>query len=108
LTAISPRSGVFLRRPQIIAALAAYYTAKAAFLAEGAAFPPDLSALLLTTKSRLAAIRKWRGFSKAELVTKAGIQQGYLTDLETKRRSGLAATIERLAAALEVPVAWFV
>jgi hypothetical protein len=34
------------------------------------------------------------------------IRQGYLSDLETKRRKGLDSTMERLAAALEVPVAW--
>ena len=86
---------------------AAYDAAKAEFVAEGApAFPPELSAMLFATKSRLAAIRKWRGLSQAELAAKAGIQQGYLSDLETKRRSGLAATIERLAEALDVPLAW--
>jgi len=61
---------------------------------------------MLTTKSRLAAARKGRGLSQAELAAKAGIQQGYLSDLETKRRAGLAAKIERLAAALDVSVAW--
>jgi len=87
--------------------VAAYDAAKAAFEADGApVFPPGLSALMLTTKSRLAAARKGRGLSQAELAAKAGIQQGYLSDLETKRRAGLAATIERLAAALDVSVAW--
>jgi len=41
-----------------------------------------------------------------DLAAKIGIRQGYLSDLETKRRKGLDSTMERLAAALEVPVAW--
>jgi transcriptional regulator with XRE-family HTH domain len=40
------------------------------------------------------------------ITAKIGIRQGYLSDLETKRRKGLDSTMERLAAALEVPVAW--
>jgi transcriptional regulator with XRE-family HTH domain len=41
-----------------------------------------------------------------ELAAKVGIGQGYLFDLENERRKGLASTLARLAAALDVPVAW--
>ena len=86
----------------------AAYDAVVAELAAGEAspLPAELSALLLTYKSRLAAARRWRGMTQAELAAKVGVGQGYLSDLETKRRKGLDSTIERLAAALEVPVAW--
>jgi DNA-binding XRE family transcriptional regulator len=86
----------------------AAYDAAVAELAAGAAspLPAELSALLLRYKSRLAAARRWRGMTQAELAAKVGVGQGYLSDLETKRRKGLDSTIERLAAALEVPVAW--
>jgi DNA-binding Xre family transcriptional regulator len=66
----------------------------------------ELSALLLKYKSRLGAARRWRGMSQAELAAKVGVGQGYLSDLETKRRKGVASTIERLAAALDIPLAW--
>lgn len=84
------------------------YDAAMAELGSGAApsLPAELSALLLKHKSRLAAARRWRGLSQAQLAAKAAIRQGYLSDLETKRRKGLASTIERLAAALDVPAAW--
>jgi ribosome-binding protein aMBF1 (putative translation factor) len=84
------------------------YDAAVADLAAGSAspLPAELSALLLKYKSRLRAVRRWRGMSQAELAVKVGIRQGYLSDLETKRRKGVASTIERLAAALDVPVAW--
>jgi ribosome-binding protein aMBF1 (putative translation factor) len=84
------------------------YDAAVADLAAGSGspLPAELSALLLKYKSRLRAVRRWRGMSQAELAVKVGIRQGYLSDLETKRRKGIASTIERLAAALDVPVAW--
>jgi ribosome-binding protein aMBF1 (putative translation factor) len=85
----------------------AYDAAKAEFEAGGSiAFPPDLSALLLKHKSRLAAARKWRGLSQADLAAKVEIRQGFLSDLETGRRKGSVATIERLAATLDVPYDW--
>jgi transcriptional regulator with XRE-family HTH domain len=37
---------------------------------------------------------------------KAGIGQGYLSDLENGRRSGTPETIAKLAEALNVPVEW--
>jgi len=87
--------------------IAAYDAAKAEFQTGGSiAFPTDLSALLLKHKSRLAAARKWRGLSQADLAAKVEIRQGFLSDLETGRRKGSAATIERLAAALDVPCDW--
>jgi ribosome-binding protein aMBF1 (putative translation factor) len=88
---------------------AAYVEAKAEWEAQGRPiFPPELSALLLKSKSRLAAIRKWRGLSQDVLAGKAEIKQGYLSDIETGRRSGSQATIARLAGVLEVPVEWLI
>jgi ribosome-binding protein aMBF1 (putative translation factor) len=88
---------------------AVYVEAKAEWEAQGRPiFPPEVSALLLKNKSRLAAIRKWRGLSQDALAEKAEIQQGYLSDLETGRRSGAHATLERLANALDVPALWLI
>jgi len=90
-----------------VADTAAYAEAKAEWEAAGRpTFPPELSALLLEYKSRLAAIRRWRGLSQETLAQKAGIGQGYLSDLETGRRAGAPATLVRLAAALEVEAGW--
>ncbi|MGO9741407.1 MAG: helix-turn-helix domain-containing protein [Roseiarcus sp.] len=86
---------------------AAYVEAKAEWEAEGQpVFPPELSQALLKHKSRLAAIRRWRGLSQETLAGKVDIQQGYLSDLETGRRSGAPATLARLASALDVPISW--
>jgi ribosome-binding protein aMBF1 (putative translation factor) len=68
--------------------------------------PADLTALILTRKSRLAAVRKWRGLSQAQLASRAKLRQGYLSDMETGRRNGAPTTMERLASALDVPLKW--
>lgn len=87
--------------------IAAYDTAKAEFGAGGGeTVPPEISRMVLNGKSRLAAVRKWRDLSQAELAERVGIAQGYLSDLETRRRAGNPETIAHLAAALDVPVSW--
>ena len=87
--------------------VAAYDSAIAA-LAEGAeaVLPARVSALILEGDSRLAAVRKWRGLTQAELADEAGVRQGYVSDLESGRRKGAAATLERIARTLDIPIKW--
>jgi DNA-binding XRE family transcriptional regulator len=68
--------------------------------------PAEVSMDLLRGVSRLAALRRWRGLSQKELAARAGIAQGFLSDIERRRRVGAAETIDRLAAALDVTRAW--
>ncbi len=68
--------------------------------------PADVSMDLLRGASRLSALRRWRGLSQKELAARAGIAQGFLSDIERRRRTGAAETIDRLASALDVPRAW--
>ena len=68
--------------------------------------PPEVSAAILRGESRLKAIRNWRGETQLHLNFKTGIGQGYLSDLESGRRTGTPETIARLAQALSVPVEW--
>ena len=89
--------------------VAAYDAAMAAL--EGGAeavLPAELSALILEGASLLAAVRKWRGLSQADLAQKAGLRQGAVSDLEPGRRKGAQATLERIASALDVPLNWIV
>ena len=86
--------------------IAIYDARKAELAAGGGVLPPEVSAAILKGDSRLKAIRKWRGTGQADLATKTGLGQGYLSDLENGRRSGTRATLAKLAEALEVPVAW--
>lgn len=86
----------------------AIYDARKAELAVGGdgVLPPEVSAAILRGDSRLKAIRKWRDETQLHLEFKTGIGQGYLSDLESGRRTGTPETIAKLAEALNVPVEW--
>ena len=71
-----------------------------------AALPEAVTTLLLRGNSRLRAIRLWRKLPQTELAEKTGIAQGYLSDLESGRRSGGADVIRTLAECLDVPAEW--
>jgi hypothetical protein len=86
--------------------VAVYDARKSELSAGGEVLPPEVSAAILRGDSRLKAIRKWRRQTQLYLQFKTRIGQGYLSDLESGRRTGTAETLEKLAQALEVPVAW--
>ncbi len=86
---------------------AAIYDARKASLAAGeAVLPPEVSAAILRGESRLRAIRNWRDVTQSHLAFQTGIGQGYLSDLESGRRTGTPETLAKLAQALDVPVEW--
>jgi Helix-turn-helix len=82
----------------------AIYDARKA--ADSVVLPPEVSAAILRGESRLKAIRNWRDETQLHLSFKTGIGQGYLSDLESGRRTGTTETIAKLADALSVPVEW--
>ena len=86
--------------------IAVYDARKAELAAVGGVLPPAVSDAILRGDSRLKAIRKWRDETQQHLEFKTGIGQGYLSDLESGRRTGTPETIAKLAEALEVPVEW--
>jgi DNA-binding XRE family transcriptional regulator len=87
--------------------VAIYDARKAELALDGqGTLPPEVSAAMLTGDSLLQAIRKWRGKTQSVVAELAGIQQGYLSDLESGRRNGAPDTLERLACVLDVPVGW--
>ncbi len=71
-----------------------------------AILPAEVSAFISRGDRRLKAIRRWRGLSQVELSDKAGIAQGYLSEIESGRKAGAGETIDAIAAALEVPRSW--
>ena len=86
--------------------VAIYDARKAELAAGGAVLPPEVSAAILRGESRLKALRNWRDQTQLHLSFKTRIGQGYLSDLESGRRTGTPETIKKLAEALDVPVAW--
>lgn len=86
--------------------IAIYDARKAELAAGGVVLPPEVSAAILRGESRLKAIRNWRDETQLQLNIKTGVGQGYLSDLESGRRTGGPETIAKLARALNVPVEW--
>lgn len=85
----------------------ALYDARKAELAAGdGVLPVEVSAAILRGDSRLKAIRNWRGETQLHLASETGLGQGYLSDLESGRRTGTPETIAKIAQALNVPVGW--
>lgn len=70
--------------------------------------PEEVSRYLLSGDSLVKAIRRWRRLTQAEVAEKAGIGQGYLSEIETREKKGTEETLTRLAAALDVPTKWLV
>lgn len=86
--------------------VAIYDIRKAELASGGVVLPPEVSAAILRGESRLKAVRNWRGATQLHLNSRTGIGQGYLSDIESGRRTGTPETIAKLAQALDVPVEW--
>ena len=86
--------------------IAIYDARKAELNTGGIVLPAAVSAAMLRGESRLKAIRKWRDMTQLHIESKTHIGQGYLSDLESGRRTGTAETIAKLAKVLKVPVEW--
>ncbi|MGH6802027.1 MAG: helix-turn-helix domain-containing protein [Methyloceanibacter sp.] len=52
--------------------------------------------------SPIKPLRRWRKLTQAELADKAGISQGYLSEIETGKKLGDLATLRAIAGALRV------
>jgi DNA-binding Xre family transcriptional regulator len=90
------------------AADVAIYDARMADLSAGRdeRLPEEVSSAMLRGASLLTALRKWRGVTQLDLAAKAGVGQGYLSDLESGRRKGAPETLDALSTALDVPRDW--
>jgi ribosome-binding protein aMBF1 (putative translation factor) len=86
----------------------AIYDARKAELSAGrdSPLPAAVSDLILKGDSLPRALRRWRGLTQLELAAKAEVSQGYVSDIESRRRTGAPETLQRLAKALNVPMQW--
>ncbi|HEY9010915.1 MAG TPA: helix-turn-helix transcriptional regulator [Devosia sp.] len=87
--------------------VAAYDAAKAA-TANSAPIPVEISRLVQKGDSILKAIRTWRDIGQVKLAYDIGTSQGFISDLESRRRKLTPEVAEKLAAALNVPVDWLI
>lgn len=70
--------------------------------------PTEVSAAMLKGDRFLKALRKWRGVTQADLARKADLTQGYLSEIERGDKIGAPESLERIAAALDVPPSWLI
>jgi DNA-binding XRE family transcriptional regulator len=86
----------------------AIYDIRKAELAAGRSslLPRPVGEAMLKGDSLLRALRRWRDITQTELAAKAGVGQGYVSDLENRRRAGAPDTLRRLAIALDAPLEW--
>jgi DNA-binding XRE family transcriptional regulator len=88
-------------------AVATYDARMAELAAEAnAILPAAVSLEMLKGASRFKALRRWRGLSQTGLAAKADLRQGYLSEIENRRKIGSAETLAKLAKALDVPLQW--
>lgn len=72
------------------------------------ALPAGVSRHVSKGASLVKAIRMWRAISQSELAAKAGVSQGFLSDLENRRRARSPEIGRKLAKALNVPEHWLI
>lgn len=65
-------------------------------------FPAEVVDALLDGVAPVKVYREHRGLRRGELAEKAGISQGYLSEIESGKKSGSLSVLTRIAAALKV------
>ena len=60
--------------------------------------------LLRGEEPRLRVWREYRGMTQKELEAKSGVQQGYIAQIESGRKTGSIDTLKKLAAALRINI----
>ncbi|MGM0988790.1 MAG: helix-turn-helix domain-containing protein [Pseudomonadota bacterium] len=65
-------------------------------------FPASVVEALLEGRVPVRVFREYRGLRAGELAEKAGISQGYLSEIESGKKSGSLDVLKRIAVALGV------
>jgi len=66
--------------------------------------PKQVVDRLAKRENPVRVLREWRDVTQLHLSLRAGLSQGYLSDVETGRRKGTAAALRRIADVLKVPL----
>lgn len=82
--------------------VAAYDRAKAAD--DGVSFPAAVALAMAEGASPLKAWREHKGMTTQALAAAAGLSKPYVSQIEGGKRAGTAATLAKLARALDVPM----
>jgi predicted transcriptional regulator len=87
--------------------VAVFYECMAALQnGKDARLPAEVTAAMLSGDSLLRALRRWKGLTQADIAERTKLAQGYISDLENRRKTGTDETLQAIAAALDVDPAW--
>ncbi len=67
-------------------------------------FPVEVADRLIAGEHPIKVFRRYRGVTQGRLAELVGTTAGYLSQIETRRRTGSTALLRRIAAALRVTV----
>lgn len=82
--------------------------ARASIAAGDPVLPKEVVDRLAAGENPIRVFREWRGMTQKDLALQGGITQGYLSDLESGRRRGLAVRLRGISHVLKVPLDLFV
>jgi DNA-binding XRE family transcriptional regulator len=71
---------------------------------EDIALPAAVWTAIENGEHPVRAIRKHRGLTQLAVAKNAGLRQGYIADIEAGKKTGSAAALKAIAAALGVPL----
>ena len=86
----------------------AIYDLRKAELGDTPLLPAAVSSAMLRGDSLLKALREWKGMTQSNLAKASGLGQGYLSDMENRKRTASKETLERIAKILQLPDGWLV
>ena len=71
---------------------------------EEVALPTGVWAAIESGEHPIRAIRKYRGLTQIDVAEQARLRQSYIADIEAGKKTGSAASLKAIAAALGVPL----
>jgi DNA-binding XRE family transcriptional regulator len=71
---------------------------------EDVALPATVWTAIESGEHPIRVIRKYRGLTQIDVAEQAGLRQGSIADLEAGKKTGSAASLKAIAAALGVPL----
>lgn len=78
--------------------------ARAGVAAGGSLLPKHVVERLAKGENAVRVLREWRDVTQLYLSFKTNLSQGYISDVETGRRTGTAAALRRIGVVLKVPL----
>jgi DNA-binding XRE family transcriptional regulator len=68
------------------------------------AIPADVAEAIARGGSEIRIVREWRGLTQADLAKRAGLTQGYISQLESGGSDGTPKAMRSIARVLRVPI----